>query len=507
MPLFRPDEHNFAEAMARMLYCNPFTDERPDLERQALGEDFEPRGTYWSHLPENAGQNPNVVRLGQRVARVVERARTRLDKGFGGGDQELHLYAEFVLYHLFDRYENRLYHVLSGDRPIDLRKLFAEFGRDVHRLLSNTPGEEWFGVTATAHLFAAFFQVRRAFHFIFRYIAGHSAPAAHLRATAWQSIFSHDMHRYRRCLYKRMRDFPALIVGASGTGKELVARAIGNSQYLPFDPVKNRFQMFPDPCFFPVNLSALSPALIESELFGHRKGAFTGALDDHPGWLENCGAVGSVFLDEIGEITPAIQVKLLRVLETRHFSRLGETTTRRFDGKIIAATNRDLPYEMQQGTFRKDLYYRLCSDVIRTPTLREQIRESDDALPILVSFLARRIVGEQEAEALAEEVGAWIDAHLPADYDWPGNVRELEQCVRNVLIRGSYTPARPTAAAPDADPETTRVLSGDCEADEVLTWYCRRVYREAGNLSEAARRLGLDRRTVKARLQQPEESN
>ncbi len=116
--------------------------------------------------------------------------------------------------------------------------------------------------------------------------------------------------------------------------------------------------------------------MIESELFGHCKGAFTGAVADRQGWLEVCGEPGTVFLDEIGELEHSIQVKLLRVLQTQQFSRVGETKSRSFEGKFIAATNRELELEIQGGRFREDLYYRLCADQIQTPTLREQLPAS-----------------------------------------------------------------------------------------------------------------------------------
>src|SRR5439155_14349722 len=122
------------------------------------------------------------------------------------------------------------------------------------------------------------------------------------------------------------------------------------------------------------------PTLIETELFGHRKGAFTGAVADRPGWLEVCPPFGTVFLDEIAETQAAIQVKLLRVVQTRTFQRVGETQDRPFRGKIVAATNRDLAAEMQAGRFRPDLYYRLCSNVIETPSLAAQLREAPDEL-------------------------------------------------------------------------------------------------------------------------------
>jgi DNA-binding NtrC family response regulator len=345
--------------------------------------------------------------------------------------------------------------------------------------------------------------------------------AARLRAAVWQSIFTHDVQRYRRILFDRMGDIPTLIVGESGTGKELVARAIGLSRYVPFDSGARAFSEDYTRLFFPVNLAALSAGLIESELFGHRKGAFTGAGEDHAGWFETCPTLGSVFLDEVGELTPEIQVKLLRVLQSRRFQRVGEIAERSFEGKIIAATNRDLSEEMTDGSFRADFYYRLSGDVIRTPTLREQLDEYPNELRNLALILSRRLLGEREdaaepeaggpdaedapigeADRLAEQVVAWASDELGPTYPWRGNVRELEQCVRNVMIRGEY---RPAAFGPGASGNPGQVLAAELEsaqlsADELLSHYCTVVYARVGSYEEAARRLGLDRRTVKAKI-------
>jgi DNA-binding NtrC family response regulator len=366
-------------------------------------------------------------------------------------------------------------------------------------------------------VFATYFQIRRAFHQIYKHIVGRSMPVARLRGAVWQSIFTSDIQRYQRLLYNRMVDFTTLVVGPSGTGKELVARAIGLSRYIPFDPKTLIFAEDFRGSFHPLNLSALSPTLIESELFGHRRGAFTGALEDRAGWLEICRPLGTVFLDEVGEIDVAIQVKLLRVLQTRTFQRLGDTQTRYFQGKIIAATNRDLAKEMHAGQMRADFYYRLCSDMIVTPSLREILQDCPDDLHNMVMFIAVRLTeppmdrpGEEsaprgkgrpfaEAEALAEQVETWIGKHLGHEYPWPGNFRELEQCVRNILIRGEYFPARvPTRNAQEDLAE--RIYAGTLTADELLRRYCTLIQAQTHNYEETARRLGLDRRTVKAKV-------
>jgi transcriptional regulator of aromatic amino acid metabolism len=497
MSLFTETDRSFAEAVSGLAYCNPFLPERIEYEREALGAEFVDTGEVWHVGSDLDGRNPNVSKLNLRVEALAEDLRGRLLSDRRVGKKEARLYRDFVIYLLYNRYEDIFNGVVQEGCSTERRiEFFSEFRKDFAHFF------ELDGLTLqpesdATHLFACFFQVRRAFRLIFLHIVGGSMPAARLRAAVWQSIFSHDMRRYRRSLYERMGDLTTLVTGPTGTGKELVARAVGMARYIPFDAETRRFAEDFEGSFYALNLSALSPTLIESELFGHRRGAFTGALEDRPGWLEVCPPLGTVFLDEIGEVEPAIQVKLLRVLQTRVFQRLGEATDRMFQGKIIAATNRDPEAEMRAGRLREDFYYRLCSDLIKTPTLSEQLADSPDAMHQLVCHLTQRIAGTEEATALADEVESWIDHHLGHQYPWPGNVRELEQCVRNVMIRGEYRPQAPTTAEDDL---VQQVLEGSLTADELVARYVRRVYGQVGSYQEAARRLGLDRRTVKARV-------
>jgi DNA-binding NtrC family response regulator len=169
----------------------------------------------------------------------------------------------------------------------------------------------------------------------------------------------------------------------------------------------------------------------------------------------------------------------------------------------IAATNRDLGAEMAAGRFRRDFYYRLCADVVITPTLAEQLAEAPDERASLVHAIAHRVAGDEEAARLAEETERWIADHLPQDYPWPGNVRELEQCVRNVMIRGEYRPALPAhgdEGTDDAAALARSLRAGDLTMDEVVRRYCTLVYERTGSFVETARRLGIDRRPVGAKV-------
>jgi transcriptional regulator with AAA-type ATPase domain len=501
-PFLSPDERRFAAAVSHLLFANPFLPEWIDVEREALGPDFSRTESVWSLRPEVAGLQPNIILLIERIEALVHRLRESLNDGAKPPSADLALFEDLVLFLLYHRYQHAFFQIversLESGACEERFDFYREYLRDFDALLRPDP-VPLPGRHDPVHVFACMFQVRRAFFMTFRRIVGGSMPAARLRAAIWQSIFTRDERRYQRLLFDRMGDITCLITGPSGTGKELVARAIGLSRYIPFDPKSRTFAEDFVRSFYPLNLSALSPTLLESEMFGHRRGAFTGALEDRTGWFEVCPHRGTVFLDEIGEVDPAIQVKLLRVLETRTFNRIGETTLRNFRGKLIAATNRDLEREMRVGRFREDFYYRLCSDTIRTPTLREQLLDSPGDLPVLVRFIVRRVAGEEEADSLTSEVCAWIGSHLDPHYAWPGNVRELEQCVRNVLIRGAYQPRRPVPA--DAVAELTAgAADGRFTAEELLRRYTTLVYARTGNYQETARRLGVDHRTVKARI-------
>ena len=228
---------------------------------------------------------------------------------------------------------------------------------------------------------------------------------------------SAKMERVYKMIEKvSQREHPVLILGESGTGKELVARSIhfmGSRKDKPF---------------VPVDCSALVPTLVESELFGYTKGAFTGAMQARQGLVEAANG-GTLFLDEIGEMSPEMQVKLLRVLQQREVKPVGATEHRPVNVRIVAATNRDPEYAIKHGTFRQDLYFRLNVVQIKLPPLRE--RKSD--IPLLVTVFLEKIAGETDTRwELTEDAMREL-----MSYDWPGNVRELENAIERAVALGS----------------------------------------------------------------------
>jgi len=271
-----------------------------------------------------------------------------------------------------------------------------------------------------------------------------------------------------------------MIYGESGTGKELVARAIH------FQSSRR------DRPFVKVNCAALTESLLESELFGHEKGAFTGAMKLRKGRFE-LADTGTLFLDEIGEIAPSIQVKLLRVLQEQEFERVGGETTLHVDARVIAATNKNLLDLIEQGRFREDLYYRLHVIPIHLPPLRE--RKED--ISLLIDFFVKKF----ETELGRKDIRVSDDASaVLMAYDWPGNVRELE----NVMERAVVLAASPTLTADDfaglrAKASTLPVSFADIEAmglTEALEKFERVMIQHAlvksnGGRSDAAKLLGL----------------
>jgi len=278
-----------------------------------------------------------------------------------------------------------------------------------------------------------------------------------------------------------------LITGESGTGKELVARAIHYHS--------NRV----DGPFVAVNCAAFAEGLLESELFGHERGAFTGAIGARPGVFERAHG-GTLFLDEIGEVPEAFQAKLLRVLQEREVVRVGGASARPFDIRLVAATHRDLRADVASGRFREDFYFRLAVIPIHLPPLRER---REDVLPLARHFLAKwnAEIGRQVKDLTPEVVG-----HLERA-DWPGNVRELENAIeRGVVLAESseITLADIAAFASTASPESSpldvlRGANGNLQAflDRATADLIRHTLKDTGGARlETARRLGVERSTL-----------
>jgi DNA-binding NtrC family response regulator len=297
---------------------------------------------------------------------------------------------------------------------------------------------------------------------------------------------SPKMQRVYRMIEKvAQHNYPVLILGESGTGKELVARSVHFSGVRKHEP------------FVPVDCSSLAPTLIESELFGYVKGAFTGAVQSRMGLMQSAGN-GTLFLDEIGDLPIDLQAKLLRALQEREVKPIGSNDRISINTRIIAATNRDLDVAVRQGQFRQDLFFRLNVVQIKMPPLRE--RKSD--IPILVNpFLEKFSETSGQLQTISEDAMARLIA-----YDWPGNVRELENAVERAVALGSGSilhtgdlPSNLQYAAADRMPASDELLP----LDELERRAILRALREAGgDKLAAARLLGIGKTTLYRKLKQ-----
>ena len=477
-------ERQFLATVHEAAFANPFGADRTELDLSIAGLDRETR-------PDER-LAAAISQVSAFLTELDSSAPVRLSQ-FSGDDQRLVKYAE--LFSLFHRYVEEFDQLIA--RQIEVRggSCPVPFAREcLASMRSRGLSEE-----ESLRYFALFYQLRRGYYFIRHSLAGECASMQRLRMVLWNNVFTCDARMYVESLWNRMEDFSTLILGETGSGKGAAAAAIGRSGLIPFDPKQNCFSESFMSSFVELNLSQFPESLIESELFGHRKGAFTGAVEAHPGAFSLCSPHGSIFLDEIGDVSIPVQIKLLRVIQDRTFSAVGSHKDERFHGRVVAATNKPLDALRQEGKFRDDFYYRLCSDVIQVPPLRQRIQENTNELDELLQVVIGRITGE-DAGAMLPVVRSTIVESVGLDYAWPGNVRELEQRVRRVLLCGSYTGQRPTSESV-LDRLHASLDAGNYDAQTLLSDYCKHLHAVHGTYEAVARITDLDRRTVKKHVQ------
>ena len=481
-------DRDFFRLVSDAAAINPFSDERARIDEQISGVG----------AADNRRQRVlhAVAAIEQRLAKL-DADRTCGFDDFSEKDQELMRYTFlFDVYHaITDEFDAFIaQQEKAGNTPLKVA-----FGPKAIELLQ----KRGFTNKEARQYLAMFYQIRRAFYFIDRGLVGQSDCMRQLRMALWNNIFTYDIRDYERYMWDKMEDFSTLLEGPTGSGKGAAAAAIGHSGFIPYNPDKQAFESSFTGTFIPVNLSQFAESLLESELFGHVKGAFTGATGEHEGVLALCRPHGSIFLDEIGEIGEPAQVKLLKVLEERTFTPVGSHKPKRFYGRVIAATNRPLDQLRADGTFRDDFYYRLCSDCIRVPSLAERIRQNPDELTDLVRHFCTQISDGENTE-LTDRVMDVITKQLGGTaYGWPGNVRELAQCIRRVILKHGYE-GHTSKAQSRQDDLIQGIESGTLTADEVLDKYCKILYDRTGTYEQVAQLTALDRRTVKKRIQNRE---
>lgn len=480
------EEWGFFETVAQAAFANPFGDARDQLDLVIGGVS-----------PGSSGDEilrAVVTRIEERIAKMRRSGAADLRRHEGRRRDVLR---DVFLFHLFHRHAESFDLLIQAQLKAGDAAARVPFAREVLHDLDGFG----FNEEEAVRFLAVFYQLRRAFFFIRNGLVGSSPAMKSLRRHLWDCVFTHDIRWFESRFWNRMEDFSVLLLGETGTGKGAAAAAIGRSGFIPFDPVKNSFTESFTRNFVSINLSQYSEGVLESELFGHKKGAFTGAVENHDGLFSRCAPHGVIFLDEIGDVSIPVQIKLLQVLQERIFFPVGSHEAKRFSGRVVAATNCRLDEVLGTGRFREDLYYRLCSDVITLPTLRQRLREDPAELDKLLDSIQSRLAGET-TDRERQLVKSALRRDVGAGYRWPGNVRELEQAVKRIILTGSYQGRKSDTGKADlADRLTVGMKDGNFNAEELLAVYCGMLYRQSGTYEEVSRRTQLDRRTVKKYVQ------
>ena len=480
------DAWTFFETVSRAAFANPFGETRDDLDMMIGGA--APGSSTEDIL------NAVVTRIGERIKEMQKKGAADLRRHEGSRREVLRT---VFLFHIFHRHLDDFDRLIQTQVKGGATPSRVPFAREVLGEMSG------FGFTGeeAVRFFAVFYQLRRAFYFIKNGLVGSSPSMRALRKHLWDCVFTHDIRWFESRLWNRMEDFSILLLGETGTGKGAAAAAIGRSGFIPFDSARNSFSESFTRNFVAINLSQYSEGVLESELFGHRKGAFTGAVENHEGLFSRCAPHGVIFLDEIGDIDVPVQIKLLQVLQERIFFPVGSHEAMRFSGRIIAATNRPLDELLIAGKFRDDLYYRLCSDVITLPPLRQRLHEEPAEMDNLLGSILSRLTGES-SDREKQLVKKVLKRDAGPDYPWPGNVRELEQAVKRIILTGHYHGMkRDGRKLDDAGRLAQRMKEGLFNAESLLAGYCALLYQRFGTYEEVSRRTLLDRRTVKKYVQ------
>ncbi|MCP3940304.1 MAG: AAA domain-containing protein [Desulfobacteraceae bacterium] len=476
-------ERQFFKTVHNAAFANPFSELREKLDQKIAG--------LFPSASRRESKDKGVWEVDKRLKKLETENKANINDYQDGDKEILRVVYLFDIFHKFrDKFDQLIKEQIKAkDSPVKV-----DFVEQAKQMVL----QKGFDTKTFYHYFALSYQLRRAFYFISHALVGNSTCMRNLKKHLWYNIFTHNIELYDNVLWNKMEDFSTLLIGETGTGKGTAAQAIGRSGYIPFDIKKGYFTESFTQAFSSLNLSQYPETLLESELFGHTKGAFTGAVEDYQGVFDRCSPHGSILLDEIGEIPNHVQIKLLRVLQERHFSPVGAHTTLRFNGRVIAATNRPKEEIMGGKIFRDDFYYRLCSDIIEVPPLRTRIKESPSELDDLLNFTIHRMTG-MDSQKLTQEVKRIIDRRLGKNYQWPGNVRELEQCVRSVLLKRDYkgTKIREPAQLSLSKLLQRGIKEKNITVPDLVAGYCKLLYDTLGTYEKVARKTGLDRRTIK----------
>ena len=477
----------FMQNAQKAVYANPFSKERELIDQSIVGEGC----TLSGHLLVEK----MIATLKEWTDRIKnKKVNETLDhKNYAAFKSTILLACFYEFHHEFDQHfylekENRK-HLPKFKSSEDISGFLRQF----------TDFKDY----EVSKYISIFYQMRRAFLLIQSRIIGDSIHSNSIRKQLWDCVFTQNPRIYENFLWENMNDFSILLLGPSGTGKSLAAKTIGESSFVPFDFKQKQFLFNYQESYYSVNLSEIPESLLESTLFGHKKGSFTGAVSDHLGVLRQVPNNGCLFIDEIGDANTSIQLKLLRVLQERTFSAVGETQLHRFSGRILAATNKDIPSSIAKGQMRLDFYYRLSSQKIKFPSLKERIQASENELLFLVKYIITNVL-KIDDKNLVDETFRILNCKELEQYEWQGNIRELEQAVRQTIVTGTFNKENilhDRAHDPKSYHDILDQLVKNPISVEILTQsYIEKLHLKYKNLSKVGRMTGLDWRTIKKYL-------
>jgi len=419
-------EKSFLSNIQKIVFSNPYGDEC----RQACRTFSNGKIEHPADLLDSAS-----TQVDQLLGKL--RKEDNLDLARYSEDERwlLHHGVIFICYH---RYAERF------------RKLIEEQFRQEGANVKVAFAAEALGIMTRAGMsadiakryFAFFYQMQRALYFLDKTLVGTSPSMDRLRHDLWNTIFSHDFSLYEQFLWESIRSVSTIFVGEPGVGKEASAMAVIGSGFVPFEDKTMTFAEPFSEFFKEVNLAQHDGVRLESELFGHQKGAFTEAVENYQGVLSRCSAYDVIYLDGICKMPDPVQAKLASVLQHRTFTPVGSHTRQTFAGRVMASTRKTPKKLLADNDMREDLYYQLCVNEIHVPSLRQRFKEKPSEFELMISHVIHRFTGQDSGNLVGRVIDG-MPSHISPGYKWPGNVSELEQIVKKILLVKNYE-SKPT---------------------------------------------------------------
>lgn len=474
MALFQGSTQHAAEALAALAYANPWLPERAALEHRALGI-----AVKSTPIVAN-GRSANADALAERARELVERAHDKLAAEAVRARADVELYQDLVRFDLQQRGEPLLSALAQAASEGGLRRRrvasFKLFRAQAEQL-GVLPGERLALLDRLPHLFALLFQQRRALSLLHAHVPGEARAVQALRAEAWHSLFGHDLRRREAARHDAVPALPTLIRAPLGEDAAPLAHALAGAAYVPFDEHELRFDGEPD--LIVLCAAELGP------------GDLARALEREGGEI-----LATSFIDELCDLDPAAQRAFASALARRRTAANGGGDALH---KWIAATRHEPEREARRGRLREDLVWELCADSLVLPPLAAQLAGRPEDLLELCMHAVRGLCAREQEDGAAHEVARFVEHHLPR-YAWPGGRRELWQCARSVLVHGRYSAPQSPRTGSAVERLALRLGRAELSAEALLDAYVTIAYHRTGSYQEAARQLGLDRRTVKSRI-------